>query len=160
MTLLHVICGLAPHPIQNPSYAYASNYVQCAYHIPVVVFLCCFAHLHLCLLTTLQRCKIYVALLPVKKFFWYASMEWNMEENFSIKWKILSIEWKWNGRKLPVWNMEKSSSIPFHTMPCLLDVQQLKGQCEASAVCGRQVGRWQLDSKTERSLRCLLTKAS
>ena len=25
----------------------------------------------------------------------------------------------WNGRKLPVWNMEKSSSIAFHTMPCL-----------------------------------------
>ena len=39
------------------------------------------------------------------------SMEWNME------WKIFGMEWKWNGRKLPVWNMEKSSSIPFHTMP-------------------------------------------
>ena len=39
------------------------------------------------------------------------SMEWNME------WKIFSMEWKWNGRKFPVWNMEKSSSIPFHTMP-------------------------------------------
>ena len=34
------------------------------------------------------------------------SMEWNM------KWKIFGMEWKWNGRKLPVWNMEKSSSIP------------------------------------------------
>ena len=33
--------------------------------------------------------------------------------------KIFSMEWKWNGRKLPVWNMEKSSSIPFHTMPWL-----------------------------------------
>ena len=42
----------------------------------------------------------------------------------------------------------------------LLDVQQLKGQCEASTVCGRQVGRGQLDSKTERSLRCLLAKAT
>ena len=42
----------------------------------------------------------------------------------------------------------------------LLDVQQFKGQCEASAVCGRQVGRWQLDSKTERSLRYLLAKAT
>ena len=30
------------------------------------------------------------------------------------------MEWKWNGRKLPVWNMEKSSSIPFHTMPWFL----------------------------------------
>ena len=38
-------------------------------------------------------------------------MEWNME------WKIFGMEWKWNGRKLPVWNMEKSFSIPFHTMP-------------------------------------------
>ena len=49
------------------------------------------------------------------------SMEWNMEENFSMewnmKWKIFSMEWKWNGRKLPVGNMEKLSSIPFHTMP-------------------------------------------
>ena len=45
-------------------------------------------------------------------------MEWNMEENFSMEWnmewKILGMKWKWNGRKLPVWNMEKSSSIPYH----------------------------------------------
>ena len=27
------------------------------------------------------------------------------------------MEWKWNGRKLPVWNMEKLSSNSFHTMP-------------------------------------------
>ena len=27
----------------------------------------------------------------------------------------------------------------------LLDVQQLKEQCEASSVCGRQVGRWLLE---------------
>ena len=62
-----------------------------------------------------------------------------------------------------------SGSIPGRVKPktlklvftaSLLDVQQLKGQCEASAVCGRQVGRWQLDSKTERSLRCLLPKAT
>ena len=45
------------------------------------------------------------------------SMKWNMEENFSMEWKIFGMEWKWNGRKLPVWNIEKSSSIPFHTMP-------------------------------------------
>ena len=36
MTSLHVICGLAPNPIQNPGYAYASNHVQCACQIPVV----------------------------------------------------------------------------------------------------------------------------
>ena len=50
------------------------------------------------------------------------SMEWNMEENFSMEWNM---EWKifgmeWNGRKLAVWNMEKSSSISFHTMPCTI----------------------------------------
>ena len=39
------------------------------------------------------------------------SMEWNME------WKIFGMDWKWNGRKLPVWNMEKSSSIPYHALP-------------------------------------------
>ena len=38
--------------------------------------------------------------------------------------------------------------------------QFLKGQCEAYAVCGRQVCRWQLDSKTERSLCCLLAEAT
>ena len=48
------------------------------------------------------------------KFLWCGSMEWNMEENFCMEWKIFSMEWKWNGRKLPAWNMEKSSSIPCH----------------------------------------------
>ena len=47
-------------------------------------------------------------------------MEWNMEENFSMEWnmewKIFGMEWKWNGRKFPVWNMEKSSSIPYHAL--------------------------------------------
>ena len=42
-----------------------------------------------------------------------------MEENFGMEWKMFSMKWKWNGRKLPVQNMEKSCSIPFHTMPCL-----------------------------------------
>ena len=32
----------------------------------------------------------------------------------------------------------------------LLDVQQSKGLCEASAVCGRQVGRWAGGSLTRR----------
>ena len=51
---------------------------------------------------------------------WYGSMEWNMEENFSMKWnmesKIFSLELNWNGRILPVWNMEKSSFIPYHAL--------------------------------------------
>ena len=50
------------------------------------------------------------------KVFWYRSMEWNMEENCSMEWKIFGLEWKWNGRKLPVWNIEKSSSIPYHAL--------------------------------------------
>ena len=61
------------------------------------------------------QCKLRIASglnLP-----WYGSMEWNLEENFSTEWKIFSMKWKWNGRKLPVRNIEKSSSIPFHTMP-------------------------------------------
>ena len=64
-----------------------------------------------------MQCKLRVAFglnLP-----WYGSMEWNVEENFSMEWKIFSMEWKWNGRKFPEWNMEKSSFIPFHTIPCL-----------------------------------------
>ena len=39
-----------------------------------------------------------------------------MEENFSMEWKIFSIKWKSNGRKLPAWNMEKSSSFSYHAL--------------------------------------------
>ena len=62
-----------------------------------------------------------------------------------------------------------SSSIPSRVKPkiikigihsFLLDVQQLTGHYEASALCSRQVGKWQHDSKTERSLHCLLAKAT
>ena len=35
-----------------------------------------------------------------------------------MEWKTFSMEWKWNGRKLPEWNMEKLSSIP---CPCTVD---------------------------------------
>ena len=28
----------------------------------------------------------------------------------------------WNGRKLPAWNMEKSSSIPHHALPVTLPI--------------------------------------
>ena len=65
-----------------------------------------------------MQCKLRVASglnLP-----WYGSTEWNMEENCSMEWKmewkIFSMEWKWNGRKFPEWNMEKSSSIPYHAL--------------------------------------------
>ena len=42
----------------------------------------------------------------------------------------------------------------------LLDVQQLKEQYEASKAPWVVVDRWQLDWKIERSLRCLLAKAT
>ena len=48
--------------------------------------------------------KRYVA--SSRKILWYGSIEWNMEENFTMQGKIFSMEWKWNGRKLLVWNME------------------------------------------------------
>ena len=41
-----------------------------------------------------------------------------------MEWKIFGTEWKWNGRKLTVWNMEKLSSIPFHTMPCPFELKK------------------------------------
>ena len=34
---------------------------------------------------------------PRLKFLWNGSMEWNMEENFSMEWKIFSMKCKWNG---------------------------------------------------------------
>ena len=112
MASLHVISGLA-HLIQNPGCAYALNHVECAYQMPVFAFIYCYTHLYEWLLTTLQRCKIYVSSL---KILWYGSTEWNMEENFSVEWNIFGMEWKRNERKLPVWNMEKSSSIPYHVL--------------------------------------------
>ena len=41
-----------------------------------------------------------------------------------------------------------------------LTFRNKKGPCEASTVCGRQVGRWQFDSKIARFLRCLVAKAA
>ena len=38
-------------------------------------------------------------------------MEWNMEENFSMEWKIFSMEWK----KIASMEYEK---IVFHSIPC------------------------------------------
>ena len=52
----------------------------------------------------------------------------------------------------------KAIKIGIHSFPA--DIQQQKGLCEASTVCGRQVAKWQLDSTTERSLRCLPDKGN
>ena len=47
---------------------------------------------------------------------WKKILVWNLEENVGMEWKIFGMEWKRNGRKLPVSNMEKSSSIPYHAL--------------------------------------------
>ena len=114
-------------PIQNPGYVYALNLVQYAYrslHLSTVS-----APLRAVAynIAKVQSNKIYIRCIASSlHFLWYGSMEWNMEENFRIEWnmewKIFGKEWKKItsmecGRKLPVWNMEKSSSIPSHTMP-------------------------------------------
>ena len=33
-----------------------------------------------------------------------------------MEWKTFCVEWKWNGQKLPEWNMEKSHSISSHAL--------------------------------------------
>ena len=64
-----------------------------------------------------MQCNIRVA--SGLNLLWYGSMEWNVEDNFSMEWnmewKIFSMEWI--GRKFVEWNMEKSSSIPYHALP-------------------------------------------
>ena len=62
----------------------------------------------------------------------------------------------WNGRKLPVWNMEKSSSIPFHTMPCSREIRTTStgsyvarsttNPAAAKQLESRDAQRWTLDS--------------
>ena len=42
-------------------------------------------------------------------------MEWNMEENFSMEWKIVSMEWKIASMKY--------GKIVFHSIPCPADSQ-------------------------------------
>ena len=42
---------------------------------------------------------------------WYGSMEWNMEDNFSMELKIFSMEWK------KIASMEYGK-IVFHSIPC------------------------------------------
>ena len=41
---------------------------------------------------------------------WYGSMEWNMEENFSMERKIFSIKWKWYGMEM---EWKKISSMKY-----------------------------------------------
>ena len=62
----------------------------------------------------MQSSKTYVALLPVQNFF--AMEVWNGMWKKILMWNERLLAW--NGRKMPVWNMEKLPFIPFHTMPC------------------------------------------
>ena len=54
----------------------------------------------------------------------------------------------------------KPKTIKMKFIASLLDVQQLKGHCEASTVCSRQVDMWQLDLKTEKTFFRLLAHAT
>ena len=116
MTSLHVIRGLAP---QSKILATLILCIKsCAMCIPDACR-CIFVLLHAPLrvvafnIANMQNIRCIASIL---KILWYGSMEWNMEEIFSMEWNGRFLVW--NGRKLLVWNMEKSSSIPFHTMPC------------------------------------------
>ena len=119
MTSLYVIFGLAPQaPTQFKILATSMYQTMCNVHTR-------YRLLHLCIVTLtftsgcLQHCKgAKYTLHCFQSNFFFGMEVWN-----GI-WKKLLV---WNGRKLPVWNMEKSSSIPFHTMPCLLKTQE-KGQ--------------------------------
>ena len=43
---------------------------------------------------------------------WYGSIEWNMEKNFSMEWKIFRMEWK------KIASIEYGKTV-FHSIPCL-----------------------------------------
>ena len=115
MTLLHGMYGFAPFP--QPKILATPIYLTiCKVHTRcgrcILVLLCARSRVVAYNIAKVQNIPCFASTLKV---LWYGSMEWNMEENFSM-------EWKWNGRKLPVWNMEKSSFIPFHTMPWLQSI--------------------------------------
>ena len=87
----------------------------CAHQIPVVASLIIYASSRVrCL--NIAKVQIRLCIAFDLKVLWYGSMEWNMEENFGMEWKIFNMERKWNGRKLAVWSTEKSSSIPYHAL--------------------------------------------
>ena len=140
-----MICGLALLPIQNPGYAYALNHVQYAYryrslHLSIVgarwhISIVGSRALYERLLTTLQRCK--ATKYTLRCFQSKISLAWKYGMEYGKKILVWNGIWKkilvwngiwngrflaWNGRKLPLWNMEKSSSIPFHIMSCLHNV--------------------------------------
>ena len=65
-------------------------------------------------------------------------MEWNTEENFSMEgnmeWKIFSMEWKWNGKKIASMEYRK---IVFHSIPyyALLATQVKQNSLQRKLAC-------------------------
>ena len=96
------------------------------------------------------------------------NLENNNEEktanlDFMLKWYFnayierLQLK-RWTRVRFPIGSIQRVLKLVLRAS--LLDVQQLKGPCDASIVCGRQVGRWYLDLKTERSISRLLVKGN
>ena len=52
-----------------------------------------------------------------------------------------------------------TETVDLGLIPCLA-FSNKNGQCQDSTVCGRQVGKWQLNLKTKRFFCCLLAKAT
>ena len=97
MTSLYVIFGLAPQaPTQFKILATSMYQTMCNVHTR-------YRLLRLCIVTLnftsgcLQHCKgakYTLHCFQSNFFFWYGSMEWNMEETFSMEWKkIASMEY-------------------------------------------------------------------
>ena len=61
---------------------------------------------------TLQKYSTNYTLLPVETYL--GTEVWNGIWKEILVWNGRFLVW--NGRKLPVWNMEKSSSIPYHVL--------------------------------------------
>ena len=98
----------------------------CAIYIPDTVR-CILALLAQFTSGCLQHCKVVNqqnirCIASSLKFLWYGSMEWKMEENFSIEWnmewKIFGMEWK------KIASMEYGKivfhSIPYHALLVIL----------------------------------------
>ena len=72
--------------------------MQCAYQMPVVASLYCYAYLQELLLTKIVQVQNIPWIASSLKVLWYGSIEWNIEENFivewNMEWKIFGMEWK------------------------------------------------------------------
>ena len=111
MTSLHVIYGLAHFPNQKSWLRLCIK--PCALCILdtgccICVLLRAPSRVVTCNVAKLQNIR---CIASSRKVLWYGSMEWNMEENFSMEWKIFSMEWK------KIASMEYGKII-FHSISC------------------------------------------